>query len=489
MITRRFVLIGFSACLFLSAGSAEAQCPEGKAAQYLGFTPISSHYTARVIERAETGISLAESSSTSTLDFLSLYFDWLNEVTRFIAEIVDTDLRITQENYSLREHTPCLFLDLAIIESEMEKVRCILSNEALDVDWVKAGQVMELESVLLFLNERYRNLIAGANDPSYVDTGWQVRNSFDPEGEGDLGEPPMCPFHSNYLPPTVHGYGCDTEVLGQYDVTPVEEENDALQELIETRNEFIHDVEDLDELIVQLDWYTGETPPDLRNFGMALDREHEEVSGCLEEWTTVSEGEPMNAIFKLGGTKWEKRGPFSFTKDEPRLMREFLEGRTAWGEERPQSDEFKIPEEFPEGDERDEAQQREDQMSFLDIALRDLGRLYLRWWNVEQGREESSIVAKASDPQLQLKEQFQKLRDQMRWLGELASKKDAGSRDFGRKLAYFLRTSCMERPCKKQLNNVLKFLLTDQCFPFVNGSFEHATDDIDILCIRAAQMD
>jgi hypothetical protein len=489
MILKRYSILGLFLVTMLPATARAAACPPGGAAEMAELTPISSHYTKKVIERAEAGISAANAGSESPLDLDFLFLDWLDEITGFIAEVIDTDLRLNQEQLDLRQHTACLYIDLEIIEATMTKVQCLLGEETLTTTSVNVEKIFKLHSVLMFLNERYRHLLAGGSDPLYRDGSWQIQQDFD--ARDYTKDPPMCPFHSDYLPPTVYGYGCDTETLGNYSFTPVQEENDALEQLIEERNEFIEDSQDLDELILQLNWFTGREPPDLSNFGAGLDREHKEFSGCAAASTGTGTIEAGHEVYRRGGTRVELRGPFSFEKDEPKIVREFLQLRTLWGASRPQSKEFKFPSEFTNPAQRLAAETRELSFTFLDKAIRNVGRLFMHAWNMEQSKREAGIVAKASDPFLQTRQELQELRTQMAWLAQLANQKNMGGRLFTAKLGTFLRASCIDRPCNTQLENVLKVILTDDCFPFVPGDFARMTeegDDPDAKCVQSARL-
>ncbi len=496
---KRILSLALGVCLLSLTGEAlAASCPSGVSAAVLGMTPVSSHYTKKVIERAEQGIQAAEAFSDVNLEVASMFFPWLSEVTGAIAELIDTDLRVSQEERGFRESTPCLFADLLILEAEMEKVRCKLSSETLSSSSVNIGKIAYLKGVLRFLNERYRNLLAGANDPMYADEGWHAAQIFEePQqaaGNGERKPDPVCPFHSNYLPPTALGYGCDLEVMGKLrSIASVGEEYSGLADLLERKDEFLSEVAGLKELITKMNAFTGNENPDMSNWGR--DRVHKEEFGCIDPRDNASgtTGKILkNAVFKMGGTRMEKRGPFSLVKDEPTLAREFMEMRTYWGEMRPQADDFKYPDEFAVAADQEKAKKKEDALPFTERVMREFGRIFFRDWNTRQARKEAAIVAKASDPHLQLQRELAMVRKEMRVLAEVASKKDVGGRNLARKLAFFLRTTCIFRPCNTQLDAVLKFVLTDECFPYVDGSFKDTKPGVpkwhEVRCKQKAQL-
>ena len=517
-----FITIGI--LLSLPIGASAASCPSAEGvSEILNLKPVSQHYTKKVIERAENGIAYANSFSDETLSIALLFYPWLTEITSAITQLVDTDLRLTQEERSLRQHTACLFVDLVLIEAEMEKVRCELSSETLSENKINIGKIIRLKALLLFLNDRYRNLILGANDPTYEDRVWQQFQIFDnpdsvwcaimygsdeenntckkitedqcwgegggaifdtekeclstfglaPENEDAEKEKRMCPFHSDYLPPTAYGYGCDKEILKSYSsYTPVKEEYEAFKDLIDARNEFIEDSADLKQLIIDFNQFTGHEVPNLDNFGAGLNREHKEFTGCIdkvEDPETETEKAQRNIIFQKGGTRWELRGPFSIQKDEIKLMTEFIQLRSFWGKLREQSDELKFPLEFKNKNDREDAEEREDTLPLFVQAIRNFSRPYMTKWNMRQAARESTIIAKVHDAQLQTLGELERVHEESRTLAMLASNMDMGGRNFTRKFAWFLRSSCIYRPCNLQLNNVLKYTFEDTCFPFANG--------------------
>lgn len=457
----------------LTSNAFAANCPVGESAKILSLNPISSHYTQKVIDRADAGIQAADNFENVNLDVAYIFFPWLNEVTGVISELVDTDLRVSQESRIFNESTPCLFADLLILESKMEEVRCKLSSETLTRDSVNIGKITYLKGVLRFLNERYRNLIAGANDPTYVDEGWYIAQVFEETAEdSEEQEDPVCPFHSNYLPPTSFGYGCDIEAMeNMTNIASVWEEYSAFEKLIESKDEFLNDAARLKDLIAKMNEFTGNENPDDTDEG-GVERTHKEITGCIDPDKNKAESTGRvikNAIFKMGGTSTAMRGPFSISKDEPTLARALMEMRTYWGKVRPQADTFKYANEYAEGE---DAEEIEEDLSFFGNIIKEYGRIFFRDWNIGQARREAAIVAKASDPFLQMQSELGMVRKEMKALSEMASKKDEGGRNFARKLAFFLRTTCIFRPCNTQLDAVLKFVLTDECFPFVDGSFE-----------------
>ena len=523
------IAIGFTS--LLASQAAAAQCPEDDiAARLIKLEPVSSHYTKEVLKRADEGIANANKSEDVKWNPIFQTFiqpEWLRIISSAMTAIIDTRLRLIQESIDFRQHTACLNIDLLILEAKMEQVRCEL-NKAVKEDSVNVKKVSLLNYLLDFLNERYRNLIVGANDPLYKDLDMQRIQFFDdpttvwcaimygieekdnytckrmPEadcvGQGeswsnekdcwsDLGGEGegTCPFHSDYLPPTIYGYGCDYRALEDFKDFPLDSvatERDAIEELTEARDRFIDQAKKAKQVFDKVNEITNTPAPDLTGFGMghSKEREHKKEFGCLEGENKTS------IIYSFGGTKWAKRGPFSIEKDEPRLMREFMYKRAQWGAQREHPDFAKLPLEF-EGD------QKQKEREAFEFNLNDIVKGIRQWWyrtpaeerNIEQAKKESSIVAKASDAQLQINDSFISIRNKTKELAELASDLDKGGRNFTRALALFLRRSCVFRPCNKQLDVILKIVLQDECFPYTNGEFK-GDPDIKKICKEAAKL-
>ena len=511
----------------LLSTAAYAACPEdSETAEILQLEPISSHYTKEILKRADEGLANANKFEKGVFSpFIQTFLHpiWIRMIYSSFVELIDTDLRIAQEEKNLKQHTACLNIDLLLIEAKMEQVRCELDT-SITLEGVNVGKISRLIVLLRFLNERYGNLIAGFNDPSHRDTTMSMIRLFDDEttvwcavmyaiededsntckrmpaadceGQGEpwptekaceigLGNPAKenCPFHSDYLPPTVQGYGCDTVIMDKT-AAKTATENDALKELISTRDEYIHSAEKAKEIFDKINEIANKPTPDLQDFGIGHsdNREHKEEFGCMD-----SEG-LASTIYNFGGTKWEKRGPFSIEKDEPKIMREFLLQRANWGSNREHPDFAKLALEF-------ESVQEQDLAKEIDESLSPLTKLFRDWWyrmpmtnrNKEQAKRESIIVAKVSDAQMQINDVFSPVRKNAKELAELSMDLDKGGRSFTRGFAWFLRRSCIFRPCNKQLDAILKIVLEDDCYPYTDGSYI-GDPDLQKICKEAAKL-
>ena len=547
---KRF-LVSLGIAQFLFAGSAlAAGCPSGEVGSILGLQPVSSHYTKRVIQRAENGLSYALSAGSESLDLPFFFMRWLDQIVTALTALVDTDIRVSREQINFREYSPCLFVDLLLIEAQMEKVRCELSNAKISQSSVRPLTIGRLKALLQFLDERYRHLTYGALDPTYVDTDWHQQELFDdpttvwcsimyaPDGQNyrceqlpeskcweeggaatfdtetacleSLGFSPdnvnqddaqrMCPFHTDYSPPTSYGYGCDLSILDKYKSSPaVTDEHKSLEKLVEKRNEFIRNVQSLKQLTIDLYQFMDREPPDLDNFGMALNVNHKSVTGCIDQVdrpVVRTRKKQKNVMFQKGAARKELRGPFNIEIDEMKIWREFLEFRKEWGRGREFADNIKLPGEFETQAQRDAAEKEDEKLAFHSRAVRAAGRIYMAFWNREQAARESASIGKSFDVPLDVSLEFEELQNEVKDMALIATDGELGARNFTRKYAWFLRASCIFRPCNMQLDNVLKIVLQEACFPYSKGAVlpeghepkKELDNSAEIACKAAAKL-
>ncbi len=524
-------IVGTLMLVWAPAAFAATCQDQSRTSQILSMKAVSSHYVQKVIDRAFDGLAYANESRPSAM--AELFFSgWVTSILTVSTQVVDTDLRIAEEQLGLREQTACLHIDSLMIEAMMDRVRCEV-NTALTDDSMNIGKLVRLKSLQLFLNESFRNLMAGANNPQFEDSTWARNRAFDRPGtvwcllpagnrvecgettsekcwaqsagstymtkhaceeslfgQNTTNEPDaadqMCPFTSNYLPPTSSGFGCDTEILEEYQsLDPVAAEYDALEKLITERDTFIKNGESTKDMKLKIDEFMGQTDPEevaaLERFGEghSENREHKEVSGCAEavvnqlenEGVTVDTTTLNTLLFQMGATSMEPRGPFSLSQDESTLMNELLSLYATWSAQRPFADFLKSPQEYTDAGDRRQAQSRDNLLSPLGRVIRTAARVATQQWQIEQSRHESTVAVKVTDAQLNLLKEYQEIRTSVRALSEQASNKDEGARNFTRNFAWFLRRTCLYRPCNQALETTLKIVLQDSCFPYVTGLF------------------
>ncbi|MBU0766281.1 hypothetical protein KKF55_00640 [Patescibacteria group bacterium] len=494
--------------------------------------PISDHFTGKVLRRAEKGIEKAFSYTQKFND--DGFMEWAEKSFEAVSITIDTKIHLIQQERSLSQDTTCLHIDLMLIETMMEKVRCKIQYA---FDQKQFATVLLLKDIILFLDESYNDLVEGARYNSYA-ADWTRALPFDDnpyychlfsefcelytdglfctpssfetmdECTEETGYPAknhICPFNSDYLPPssfasggTVFGYGCDLQTLSQYRSISapdskigeaIQTEFDALQNLIRERDIFIENSQHLKNNAIKLDLWMRRTPSsELQYFGKTVDseREHYTVSGCSESPLRDSEAEEEYTkrdsdslwppIWPTGAIRWTTHGAFSFDRNEMQLMKEYEKLRTEWGKQRPLA--YKLPEEF-------------GFLYFLQLYF----RTQFKKWDVYQEQQTSTIVAHATDVPRRIIAELTPLRKAIGEFSTYASvlsttdsgpEIKGGIRGFARGLAYYLRRSCLTRPCNERLERVLKVVLKDECFPYTGGNYQ---GKIWEDCKRAAKLD
>lgn len=535
-----FFSIGLLAALLPAV--ATAQCPESqKAKDLLSQTP-TGHYTEVVLERVTEGITNAQAkpSSPITVDLSNMHF--LRAIESIMYMLVDTDLRAVEYSRDLSSMSPCLHLDLAMMEAKMEEVRCEI-NAAYDRK--SPGALRLLKGVASFLNERYRHLVQGALEPAHIDRDWGFYNEFDNPFEGwccvldalecqvkqsdectevaagtggfeffdtkdactvdsicvfaenkttDPKFKDICPFDSNYLADNGSGYGCDIDLINTFaggGFEAVTAEAQALSDLIDTRDEFLRDISHIKDVTLNEDNLVDETMlnDDERNqlgrFGDVADIDHRRVFGCdanlLPIDRTSNDGVEGDLTPGLRPSEeWgaiPNRGPFFFRKDHLVIWKKFFALQHEWASMREYPEYIRQPDEFPDLKDREEtAKLDEDSFGIYRIPRNDFRSVFMAFHH-EQATKEASILPKAQDAGLEVLEALEPVRPAVKRLVELVNQSDRGLRKFARNYAYFLRRSCIYRPCNEKLETIMKVLYSDECFPYASGAFDVKAGD------------
>lgn len=517
------ILIGIIALLW--TGNAHASCTSLD--PILSFPAVSTHYTERVRNRANDAISRAGSLSVSP--WTTYFFtEWRPRIRAAMQETLHAEIIFAEEAEAIVTRTACLDVDLRIIRALMEKTWCAMQGGFQDNS---IPAIIQMYNLHRFLNQRYKELLIGSVDPFYADRGWHMYQVFDNDdfrwccvlfaneanrftcqnltvqqcfANGGLetydtqeacltsgfpctrlvGTPVdddqrLCPFHSDYLPATSNGFGCSAEIMSAYaGLEPTNSEFEAYDRLEEVRQEFVDNAEPIKDLRIQLDQLTGRTPPDLSEFGQ-FGQDHKTFFGCgeqlIEEWDIAPDDPPdgvgtgrtiTNLIALTGATTIPLRGPFSLDKNERQILIDYLRLRAVWGSNREAPDYLK---ERYEVTEPFTATGSFFDKSLARIVLGGSERSFLQVVSSEQGILESAVTAKASDMQYEIARALAPVRSTTRALSRLASERGEGLRKFGINFAWYLRRSCVHRPCNEQLERVLKILLANSCFPYTDG--------------------
>lgn len=519
-------------CAFLLPTLVSAQCPESTVAKDLLRQAPVGHYTAAVLKRATEGIQNAKDSPSSSTAFdLSnlIHFNFLSTIESAMYMLVNTDIQTVEYSRNLTEITACLHIDLAMLEAKLEEVRCEI-NAAYDAKSPKA--IRKLIGVLNFINGSYTHLVKGALEPIQEDTTWKYYNEFDTpylgwccvlndlqctmlpadecsgntfydsknecvtdstcvfteEGETEPKYETMCPFDSNYLIDNGSGYGCQEEVIRRFGGSAFEAvaaEASAIETLTATRNAFISDIDPIKDVTFRLDAFMDNSllsdaeRAQLVHFGEVKDIKHKRVFGCNADIppeariTTVGEEGVLTPGVKPS-EEWGSvavRGPFFFAKDHLSIWKKFFSLQRDWAREREFPMYLRNADEFPdEKDRKDAVQGNNYAFGLMALPREEIRAAWLRFMEF-QAKKEATILPIAQDTQLEVQRALLPLRAAMKKNIELVNTADKGLRKFARNFAYFLRRSCIYRPCNEKLDTIMKVLYSNDCFPYASGTF------------------
>ncbi len=442
--------------------------------------PISQHYVRPVLDRAKRGIAYAQESKNNS-DFFPYYLPgWARQIAGTMGQLIDSRQRLTVRTAELETASACVRFDQLLIECTMNDVRV-----ALDAALTRGSffGIMQLQSLMLFLQERLEILSSGSADGSFADATWEIQRLFDREQPTPLTEP-FCPFHSDYTPPRHTGYGCDISVLtsitqsiGTGTIPFIDAELEGLQAIERETNAFRQILPLLQAAAQSSSTSSAPSEPG-----------HRILIGCQEETGTCSDdaslvcGSSEFCASKGQGTclrdeasptipKRAVRGPFSYSKNHLRLLTDFVAKRVDDGFSRTFESDWARIEDLPAGS--DALFERENDILSM-IGARTENRVYFQSNSGLQGWHEATVFPEATDSQLEIAASLSDMRTSIGELSRLASTK-LGLRSVIIDLAYFLRRTCAFRPCQQTLEQIIRIALEDVCFPYANGEFLNDT--------------
>ncbi|MDO8649472.1 MAG: hypothetical protein Q7R81_06870 [Candidatus Peregrinibacteria bacterium] len=425
-------------------------------------SPTPTYITA-VLNRAQAGIDYAVEGN-AVLDFFLYFtdFDWVRQIASTFAAHVDLEL-LTMQTADLPENTACLHVDIARIDAKIEEVRYLLNRAK---ESARLITILRLQQLVRWLYERRRMLVLGGTDPEFIDEEWKDLWLFDRVGalcdplDDDCefeGGTDMCPFHTNYLPWSKTGYGCGPEAMASLmSSLPVDsplvltttEEKDALETAERGLQEYIAEL--------QVFLSSAADAPALLGISTPTPLTHpspQYADGCIDD---------PELLWKDGAIRHELRGPFAFTKPEIPLLRHYLQFKKAEGENRALPDYVE-----PSAN-----------TSAIEAFFTGESQEALEQFSGRQGEQESGLLAAAMDPYLSLNVWHRNPQlPSLRRLANLVKDPEDGLRGFVRDYAYYLRRSCIYRPCNARLDRILKIVLEPSlaCFPYTTGSFKADT--------------
>jgi hypothetical protein len=465
---------------------------------------INQQYLNPVLTRIDDGLARASLGRPAN-NYLLVFLSWVQELATAIVGSIDTENRIVLQMQDLVNVSPCLQNDLRVLEEKIEEI-----NEAMKraLEEKRVIDILMLQDLLQYTNTRYNHLVRGSTDPGYEDEDFYDWNTFDtttwcclpPKDTASCVEtdrttcsdekgiafknaeacgqvcqspnpepakkPDICPFDSNYLPPTEAGYGCDAVAMAE--VTAASDsfvsERNALSAFEQQRDAFLESysqkLEAIDS-VLQLVRLPGQSTGPLRTNEA---RAHKRVTGCTNS---------ADASLPEGAARIALRNPLSLSRDEfsiARLADAVLRER---GGDREYEDSLKLPSEYPEGSqEQIDATAREFSMPGWMRMLRTLARSFFTKQSVEQAGKDALPLIQSIDVQQRVANEFAVLRAPNMEFGILASVQERGVRKFVKNYATFLQKSCIFRPCNSLLGRVLGIVDDDDSFPYTNGEFK-----------------
>jgi len=468
---KRLVFItGFLLTLLPQAAAAA----DSKVCQAIkGITPISEHYVQKVLDRADEGMKHLQSASANQ-GFEQYLPSWARRIQQAANNLIDSYLTLSIAQDDLLDVTACLHVDELLLDCKMDEVQKELQSQ---LKKNSMWGIVQAEALLEFLRERKVHLVRGALNPGYEDPTWEVRWRFESQSSSaqasSSSSKGMCPFDSDYAAPGSDGYGCDDTVLGTISAyEPANAEKEALTSLKGEIDRYKQLAGTFKSLEDELKGLTGSpsTPSSLsRN---EPPQGHRNLNGCLEQ--TPPDSLRLRSV----------RSPFSYKKNDVSILSDFLAKRAAEGIFREKSDDLKNPEEFKDEERRKKEEKRTNPLTQL---FRNAARQFVENVSGLQGKQESTLFAVTPDATLEIAEALGDLRQSVGELSRLSGPKD-GVRSFVIKFAYFLRRSCIYRPCNTSLERVLRTAYADECFPYTDGTFlgDSEGDPRWKKCARAA---
>lgn len=455
--------------------------------------PISQHYVRPVLDRAKRSITYAKESLQNS-DFFPYYLPgWARQIAGTMGQLIDSRQRLTVRTAELETASACLRFDQLLIECAMNDVRAELDTQ---LERGSFFAIMQLQSLMLFLEERLDILTTGGIDGGYADQDWETQRLFDREQPSPLTEP-LCPFHSDYTPPRETGYGCDDSIMtsiiqstGNGTLPFVEAELAGLQSIQRETDAF----RQILPLLRAADQSSSTSSASSRPGHRTLIGCHEETGTCSGDEAIICGSDEFCAS-KGQGTclrttttpripKRALRGAFSYPKKHLRLLTEFVMKRVDDGFSRTFESDWAREEDLPAGS--DALAERENDILSI-IGARTENRVYFQSISGLQGWHEAVVFPEAVDSQLTIASSLSDMRVSIGELSRIASTQN-GLRSAIIEFAYFLRRTCAFRPCQKTLEQIIRIALQDVCFPYANG--EYLKDSVDLprwkICAEAA---
>ncbi len=419
-----------------------------------------------------------------------------------------------------------------------QRIRALLlgsrNQQYTDATWGERQSFDPSGQVWCCVSDGYQCKKISSEDCTGEDSPFQTVQACEASGCNPPDEPDddsklMCPFSTDYFPPATDQLGCDEEVLKRIsNYPPAEKEREQLKEIKKKVAEYREKSQSLLTLEKKIKKLLGlPVPPDPEESSSSSSSSSQSsrraIEGCLEgecsndKSKTCSvnsdcgEGNTCNTGWKACKEKptqfcdtddecgdngpcsiqdppaylaWEARGRFSAVRDEPTLLTIFSNQR------------MREPREFPddlklafERSSSSSASSQADGYSILD-PFRLLFRTSLEKFSISQARDEAAYFAQGADPIYQTADALASVREASQPVMQLAGEK-TGLRALVIHFAWFLRRTCIDFPCNARLEDILRIANTDDCYPFVSGTYVKQTcnDPQWKKCVDGAKLD
>lgn len=338
----------------------------------------------------------------------------------------------------------------------------------------------------------------------------EARGIPDAAATGDRGR--MCPFDANYAPAFDNGFGCDIETMEPRKAyPPINAELEGLKAVNDALTAYRQAAVEVRDLHNQMNELLGIQSSSASSSSSSSSREHLEAFGCgwMGGWCEediakrcTSDADCLEAcvfsdkvcdknrairctddsqcddngpcIEANEPTLRSLRGNFSLDKDQLTILNEFLGTRSQQEISRVFRDDLKTAAELPESDQAAREARAKEDRSTLMSTTRSAFRTIVQGWSRKQARDESLMYPEDVDASLEAGHALSDLHTNIAALARLAKEK-TGLREFVTNYASFLRRSCIYRPCGLRLEQAIRLLTTEECFPYTNG--EYLNDD------------
>lgn len=410
-----------------------------------------------MLKRAQTAIGIAEATPFLEQFFVEELEEWIGGSLSVQFATIGTDAQITAQTDMLGE-TACFRYDLWVVEQQLLDIRERLVKAQNDFD---IFAIFHLEDAYAFLSREYEALRTGGTQRGMQSTEW------DRPLLGETSAPvpdAVCYYHSDYTKPGRAGYGCGSQSLQTVlDRLSGSESARGLRESVEAELRVETDVESaLRNADSAQDLFSRlrEGADQIVSGASAEDEENEPPVSFAGNRPEAEQG--CDATVRPGIIGQTLHGPFSLEKDAEILFAfRTLTRQRDIGRAEPE-----------EGDDDPE----EAEPSFFDFFTRN-ERNVLNDFTASQARRESAIFAAGVDPLVSSDNAFTEMRAAIGSLVRIGNSLQGGLRGFVRDFAFFLKRTCVDRPCGQRLDTVLKLVFTDECFAYGNARYLQATEE------------